>query len=335
MKQTIGVCIVFLLLFSSCSRECDESIYEIAVWHGFKEVAVTYTFDDHCANQFSVALPIFDYYNFKATFYPIPSWNPDWEKIKNASLNGHEIGSHGVKHAFMSSLSVEEQEEELRESRGLINRELNNQGVRCATFAYPYCNVGDIDLVKKYYIAGRICSGQIEPSTPADYFTISSINCGTEGLNDIESFVEKLSQAKAMNGWCVWLMHGVDDNYYSSVSSEFLLETLDYLNKYRDVFWTTTFQNAVLYAQERDAVEILEKKNTKKRIEFEITDNLDNEIYNLPLTIKRTLPDAWKNVEITQNKTTIDHEIKVIDGIAYLVFDAVPDAGTVVIKKKQ
>ena len=43
-----------------------DSNYEVATWNGFREGAVTYTFDDNTPNQFTTAIPMFREFNFTA-----------------------------------------------------------------------------------------------------------------------------------------------------------------------------------------------------------------------------------------------------------------------------
>jgi spermidine/putrescine-binding protein len=56
----------FLLSISLNAQIAPE--YEVATWHGFKPAAVSYTFDDNTSKQLPVAIPLFNQYNFKATF---------------------------------------------------------------------------------------------------------------------------------------------------------------------------------------------------------------------------------------------------------------------------
>lgn len=39
--------------------------YEVATWQGFRTAAISYTFDDGCANQYTIALPMFDEFGFR------------------------------------------------------------------------------------------------------------------------------------------------------------------------------------------------------------------------------------------------------------------------------
>jgi Predicted xylanase/chitin deacetylase len=332
-KTKLFTLIVFFVMPTTFFSQTVESPYEVGIWKGFAKAAVTYTFDDHHTNQFKIAVPLFDKYGFKLTIYPIPDWNPDWDAIRSAAASGHEIGSHTMSHPHLDQISLEEQDKELKNSQSTINRELSMDGVNCSTIAYPYCDAGDMGVIGKYYIAGRICSGQIVPKTPEDYYNISSYVCGSLGpINDLASFEKHLVPVVEVNGWLVLLLHGIDDDGgYSPVTAGFLRETVEYLDINRRNAWVATFRDAVLYSRERDAVSVKEIENTAAGITVEITDNLDNSIYNLPITIRRPLPLEWKGATVTQNGKPITSILTQENGNTYIVFDAVPDAGNVVI----
>ncbi|MDR0505428.1 MAG: polysaccharide deacetylase family protein [Dysgonamonadaceae bacterium] len=309
--------------------------YEVARWQGFRQAAVSYTFDDQCPNQFAVALPIFDSCDFKVTLYPVINWGR-WDEIRQAALNGHEIGSHTVSHPMLDTLSTEKQETELRESKRFINEQLSDLKTDCNTIAYPYCHTCDAAISRQYYIAGRGCSEDIVSATPDDYYNISSIVCGNQGsVRSLEDFQKWLVSAMNTNGWCVFLLHGIDnDGGYSPLSSETLLQSVEYLTENRETYWVATFRDVVRYAKERDAVSVMETQRTRSKITATITDTLDNATYNLPLTIRRPLPTGWINAAAKQNDETIPSHITTINQTRFIVFEAIPDKGKVTIERK-
>jgi peptidoglycan/xylan/chitin deacetylase (PgdA/CDA1 family) len=58
-----------------------------------------------------------------------------WDQLRGLAADGVEIGSHTVSHAHLTSLSDEELDRELRDSRARVADEL---GRPCRLFAYPY-----------------------------------------------------------------------------------------------------------------------------------------------------------------------------------------------------
>jgi peptidoglycan/xylan/chitin deacetylase (PgdA/CDA1 family) len=307
--------------------------YEVGTWPGFRSAAITYTFDDNCAKQYTVALPMFNEFGFKMTMYPVINWGPNWPAMQKAAEQGHEIGSHTVTHTKNpNKMTLKEQEIELTKSQDTINSHIKGQ--KCLTIAYPYCQPLNKTLTTKYYIAARHCQGFIEPNTPRNFYQISSIMCGSNSLKTAADFNARFEKAAASKGWCIFLLHGIDDDGGASpISSESLRAGLEYLKAHQDKFWVATFVNAVRYIRERNDVSVAESSHSDDSITLKVTDTLDNEIYNYPVTLRRPLPDGWTSAKISQNGTSKDASITETDSVKYLIFDVVPDCGDVVLTK--
>lgn len=323
----------FLMLGTLAAKAQLPKDYEVATWSGFKTAAVTYTFDDNTANQLPVALPLFDKYDFKATFFPVIDWNPDWAAFKKAAENGHEIGSHTVSHANLSTLGTDKQKTELEKSQSIINSEIPD--AKCVTIAYPFCSVGDLPLIQKYYIAGRICSQAIEPATPADFYRISSIIAGSQGtIKTASDFNAKVESAKESKGWCVFLIHGVDDDHgFSPLNSAELANHLQYLKAHENDYWVATFGNVVKYIKERNSVKLSEIVSSADTLKLTVSDSLDQTVFNVPVTIRRKLPEGWKLAQVFSGKKQIRSEVVSDKNGYYLVFDAVPDGNELFLVK--
>ena len=244
----------FLLVNSIAYSQNVASPYEVGRWQGFRDAAVCFTFDDGCPNQFNVALPIFNKYDFKVTLFTIVESPPPWNILKKAASSGHEIASHTYSHLDISSLSDAQQNSEFKKSQDEINAHIKSQ--KCLTIAYPYCDPGNKSLCKKYYIAARGCSGLVESSTPADFMNISSITCGTLGkIKTAKDFCNKADSAAASKGLVIFLIHGVDnDGGFTPITSENLSAAVDYMKSNQSKFWVSTFGNIVRYIKERNDV---------------------------------------------------------------------------------
>jgi len=308
--------------------------YEVGIWPGFRSAAVTYTFDDGCAKQYSVALPMFNEVGFKMTMYPVINWEPNWPALQTAANQGHEIGSHTVTHTNnLNKMAVEKQAAELEKSQEVINSRI--MGQKCLTIAYPYCQPLDKTLTAKYYIAARHCQGYIEPNTPKNMYQISSIICGSGGsVKTAADFNARFEKAATQKGWCVFLIHGIDDDGgYSSLSSEALRAGLEYLKAHQDKFWVTTFANTAKYIRERSDVSVAESSHSEDSITLKVTDTLDDAIYNYPLTLRRPLPAGWISAKVSQGGHLADASVVEVDSVKYLMFDVAPDGGDVVLFK--
>ncbi|MBP8302911.1 MAG: polysaccharide deacetylase family protein [Phycisphaerae bacterium] len=307
--------------------------YEVATWPGFRQAAVSYTFDDGCANQFAVALPLFDELGFKLTLFTVTNWSPNWAALHKAASGGHEVASHTVTHAYLNKLTPAAQTTELKDSKETIESHI--PGRPCVTLAYPYCVPGDLSLTRQHYIAARHCQGRIEPSTPADFYQISSIICGSQGsLKTAADFSSRFQTAASSKGWCVLLIHGVDnDGGYSPLASAVLRSSLEFLHARPDTFWVATFGDGVRYIQERNAVSVTETSSQDARLTVRVTDPLEDAVYSHPVTIRRPLPAGWTSAVASQNGHALPSSIVETGSVRSIQFDAVPDRGDVVLAK--
>jgi peptidoglycan/xylan/chitin deacetylase (PgdA/CDA1 family) len=81
------------------------------------------TFDDGNASDYQHALPILAQYGFRGTFFicgervggEMPA-----EQVRTLHGAGMHIGSHGMRHLFMTALNATEEESELVRSRELL-----------------------------------------------------------------------------------------------------------------------------------------------------------------------------------------------------------------------
>jgi len=308
--------------------------YQVGTWADFKTCAISYTFDDGCANQFTKAIPIFDQYGYKLTLFTVTDWVKNWEDIQNAAKNGHEVASHTVTHTNFKQLSVAKQKGEIESSVKVIDSKVNQ--VKCLTMATPYCAQGSDSLAARYFVAVRGCAGFIESKTPKNIMNVSSIICGTQGsVKKVKDFKAKADQVAEKNGWLVYLLHGIDnDGGYSPVPSDTLKASLEYLKANDSKFWVSTFGNQAKYIRERDCVSVKENSVSKKSISISVGDTLsNNEWYNYPLSFRRVLPADWKNALVAQNGEAVKSAIVEVNSVKYIQFNAVPDAGEVVLKR--
>jgi len=328
----LSICIAICVAGISELNAQIATNYEVGTWYGFKTAAVSYTFDDNCSNQLPVAMPLFDKYGYKMTFFSVINWAGSlWSNLLTASQNGHEIASHTVTHLDLSTASVSAQDAELSSSQTTINSKITN--TKCVTLAYPNCNIGDKTTIAKYYIAGRICSGQIVSSSPSDFYNISSIICGASGSVKLSAdFNSKVQSALSSKGWCVFLIHGVDgDGGYSSLSSSELSTHLAYMNTNYANYWIGTFGNVVKYVKERTAAKLVETTISSDSLQAVITDGLDNTIYDAALSFRRVFPSAWAGAKVYLGTTLLTSTVTTVNNVKYVNFNVAPDKGNVYI----
>lgn len=337
MKRVNAILLLAAVLIGGNVGYCGtvDPNYEVGTWSGFRTAAVSYVSDAaYLSNLYSIAIPMFNSYGYKLSMFEIPDWNPPWSSVQAAVAQGHEAASLLMDHSDMFTIDEAEAIYQLSQSQIVINSYIQPEG-QCLTVGYPQCHVAYKDIVAQYYIAARTCSSSINPSTPTDFYAIHSLIVGSAGsLNSTASIVAKHNQAASSGGWVVYLVHAIDsESGYSPISSTVLNETLQYLDTHRSTFWVNNFLNVVKYIKERNNVSVSEISNTGDSITLSVTDILDDTIYNYPVTIRRPVPEGWGSADVNQNGSPVTSSIVLVNSIAYVMFDAVPDGGNVVISK--
>ncbi len=326
-----------LLLFAAAHGPAQvlDAPYQVGTWQGFRSAAVSFTFDDGCANQFAEALPMFNEYGFKMTLFTVVSWSPDWTALQTAASQGHEIASHTVTHANLSTVSKADQIAELQNSRDAIDAHITGQ--KCLTLAYPYCVPDSSNVCSQFYLAARGCSGAIEPSTPANFMNISSFVCGSlSAIQTPQDFSAKADSAAASNGWVVFLLHGIDnDGGYSPTLSTNLRGALDSMKAHQDSYWVAPFGTVARYIKERNDLRVKQTSKTDSSMTLRVSESLDTSVFNIPVTIRRPLPQGWESAWVSRSGKSLHASLVELGASKYVMFDVVPDSAEILIQKAE
>lgn len=135
----------------------------IAPYKGDKACAISYTFDDGLAEQYSLVAPQFEKRGFRGTFaingskinsdggLTTDTTRMSWEQVKDLSDRGHEISNHGWKHKNFARFPLEEIREDIYKNDSAI---FANTGVMPRTFVYP--NNNKKEEAKKIAVQNRV-----------------------------------------------------------------------------------------------------------------------------------------------------------------------------------
>jgi oligosaccharide reducing-end xylanase len=335
VKTRAGCCLTLALSTWFSLAGAVSPPYEMGTWPAFRSAALSFTFDDSCSNQFVLAIPMFNRAGFKLTLFSCTgTLFAGWPTLQDAAARGHEVASHTVTHVSLGGLTDAQQVAELKNSQDAINANVTTQ--RCVTLAYPFCVEGNDALTAQYYLAARTCSGQIMPSTPANFMSISSYVCGSAGsVQTLQNFTSLANSAASSKGWCVFLIHGLDsDGGYSPLPSATLQQTVNYFSTNQNKFWVQTFGNVVRYIQERNAAFVGETGNDGDRISLQVTNTLDSAVFNYPITLRRPLPAGWPGAAVSQNDQRVPAQMLYVGSTNYVMFDVVPNGGEVVLARE-
>ena len=334
MEFRTGILFVSLSYFAAFAWTVSADVavpYEVGPWGNFCKAAVSFTFDDNCPNQLFVAQPIFDAKGFHMTYFVVVNWKHDWSKYREVFNKGHEIGSHSLNHDNpMKPADAQPSQDSIRK---------NVPGEMCISIAYPGCPApADLSMVKKYYFVGRICDGPANTQTPSNFYGISSTICGTSGTNTVQGLTSLADKAAASSGWCVYLMHAIDNEpagttAASPTSSSLIKDVINYMDSNREKLWVESMGNVTRYIKERDAVSIAQKDSNGTGITLRVTDSLADSIFNYPLSVRRFLPEGWTTATVTQKGKSVEHAIVTVGTKKYIMFKAIPDGGDIILSQ--
>lgn len=333
MKKSTSLAMAMGWVFSiSVAGSAYAQTVEIGTWAGFHKAAVSFTFDDGAPSHVTDVGPLFDNYGFKATFNLVTTWKPDWSGFQEMANNGHEIASHSDNHGNPMP------DNEIASSKSTISKNIKNN--ECITLAYPNCTAPNKTTVLQNYIAGRICGNGSEvmgKNGPSNWAEVPAIMTGVEqqysiNFNSVNQFTSKMQEASQKDGWVMFLTHGLagKNNNGNATFSPTDLSVLDGALSWASTndIWVGTFRSVTMYIKERNASKITASTSGNSitiKLTHSIADNISKYDYPLSLRVKNT--GNWTSVSGTQDRKAITTTIK--DG--YIYFDAVPNAGDIVI----
>ncbi len=322
-----------------------------ARWPQDKLAAISLTFDDAMRTQLDNAVPILNRYGLKGTFFAITgpgsSWLKrigDWQRL---AAEGNEIGSHTVNHPCMlKDIEIHSQNytpemmlKEIRDSSQDIAARLGAQ--RGLTFAYP---CGDmtfgppaeqvrnqahyLDYVADYYIAARGYNSWA-PVVAEDLNPLTVPVLGWTFGKDFSSLLTTMEPVRRGGHWGVFVFHGIGGQWLS-ITTQTLDELASYLKEHSEI-WTATFGDVVRYIQESKALGV---QTGGSGFQFLLTWPLDARIYDLPLTLKWTLPSSWKSCSAEADGRPLAISATAKSGFEAVLVDVPPQTKRLLFREK-
>ncbi len=337
--RTAARCIILsLLVFAQPSGAVAS--HQIMRWQDNHAAAVSVTFDDGLYTQVSVGVPMLNARGLKGSFFVLTGdgwneWSGYWQSWQTAASQGHEIGSHTVTHAHLPLLTPAELEEELSASKAAVDVSISGQ--ECLTLAYPFGEHDDVvdAATQMVYIAARDVWSHgylnLYPEdvhgdyTAVDFYGLGSFSFDYPGLTTLPKLTGYLDDAELNGGWFIPHVHALETPESAALLEDFLDELL-----VRDV-WVETMGTVVRYMQERMASSLSVVSETPTSITLSLAALLDGTIYDVPLTLRSTVPASWSGIQVWQGGTG-QSVLPVLEGAEFVVYyHAIPNGGHIVL----
>ncbi|HBC89421.1 MAG TPA: hypothetical protein DCZ94_20985 [Lentisphaeria bacterium] len=318
----------------------------VCLWKDDAIAAFSLTIDDNCAPDHEWWLETGKKYGFPITWFVITdrisgtnSFNGTWEGYKKLIDAGNDVGSHTAMHLHIDEPGWKDIETEYADSKKDI--EENIKGHKAFVLAFPggpNTKLNDQEIAAKYYIGCRAGSAAINPANMINYTSINSIGAINIGNAQFESqdlltALEKgrAKRAQFYRGWYCCHFHLVKPELREELSKpfEFLAAKIK-----SDELWAGLFRDIAMYGQERDTAKLTVKEVAKDKIVLSLNDEMDDSIFNYPLTVKVRLEPSWKSAEAMQDSKKVKCRLVTNNGGNYALIQVVPDIGDVTVTGK-
>ena len=244
-QNSLKLITIALLLFSLFTQAANESQWPA------KKTAVSLSYDDALHSQLDNALPTLNKYNFRASFYVVPTseaFQQRLEEWRMLAKDGHELGNHTLLHSCRGSLPGREW---VASDRDLDKQQATTvanevklastllqalDGNTQRTFTIPcgdrLANGEDyVNLIKNDFLAIK---GQGVSTGFASLYVVSDLS-GEELIKLVQKQTGKTPLINI-------LFHGIGADHLS-VSTEAHNELLKFLAENQETYWVDTYLN--------------------------------------------------------------------------------------------
>ena len=312
---------------------------EVCGFYGNKNAAMSITFDDgdyESAENYNEVLKEF---GFRGTAMVIAQKinSGNQQKWKSLLQEGNiDIGNHSYyhKYSYSDKLSQDVLKRDIVDSYTTLKRYFPDQNI--LTFAAPWgqSSFESIAMIQKNHYANRGVGGApITGSIP--WYGLKSF-CYDATQTTLQDMNQWVDDTLAKEGWGIELFHGcsrelTSDKY--SIPIYTFRDHLKYMSEHSDELWVCSFTDAVAYIKERQSAEIKIEEEKERSITLTVTDDLPDEQFYYPLTVRLGIPEEWgKEITCQQNgKRTKAAVMTDADGNLYAYVDIIPDGGSAVI----
>jgi peptidoglycan/xylan/chitin deacetylase (PgdA/CDA1 family) len=314
-------------------------------WQGGAEAAVSLTFDDGSADHWSRGLPLWKEYGFHVTLGIMANkfiGKPERiAQLQEAFDAGHELANHTSTHPDITTVPLETAIADIDTCQQLL---LDNvQGLdRVLTFVYPYEQFDSLTIAmlqEQGFLFAR--------SGTQDMVEVTALNDGYNppwfhlyswadlNMMPLEMWDDTVDTALTEGSWLIEQCHGIGVAGEPGVGwsprpeSEYR-EHYDHIKSYGERLWIAPVSVVGRYIYERnnDWLNVLD--DSDGRLAFQIGTGLEQDVYNVPLTVWLNHPAGWNGlrVELDGAKTpyseTEDGRVRI---------NAVPGAGVISVER--
>lgn len=268
-----------------------------------------------------------------------------WADYKKYAAEGHEIASHTVTHARLAVLDEENLLYELEQSKADIQNFLGEKYIFSAECPYGTENERVMEYAHKVYPALRNrmpkpyldelnrSSKRRPGESEKEYVQWQRGPLSNDSLEVMKSWVDTCMAND--NIWLVLVFHGIDGVGWEPKTAAELEAYFNYINERKDDLWVATFGDVTKYIRERKNVVVNSVAQDDSFI-VNISNPLDTEVYNVPMTFKTYVPSAWENT-VLHKKTERENQLRLTvqkDALgSYVLYSVMPGEDEILLEE--
>lgn len=182
------------------------------------------------------------------------------------------------------------------------------------------------EIIGEHYVGMRNTGGDVDTMPFANTYSVKSHTVkNTDTATDWKSLTQS---AQRTGGVLVFLFHHIENSPTNSLRAD--IDQTDIYFKWLGIekeagrVWNPYLEDAMLYSEEMRTAKI-DARLYEDRITVDLTDDMDDAIYDHPLTLRIPIPAGYDSV--TYDGKVIFPIVK--DGTPCVLIDLIPDSDTV------
>ncbi len=312
----------------------------VTKWQGNKAGALTFSFDDGytetiAASKYLYTKGLRGTHNIVSNFTGSDVY-ASWGEIEADSL-GNEYASHSYEHNRLNQIPLTQAVGELSLSKEDIEM---HTGKQVNSFVFPgggfSFEVLQLSALCDDYLSARTSMRGYNTETPADFYALKSkVILNTTSVLEIQGWVDITVE---YGYWTLLMYHYLGYTGSDSDLIEYNSEIADF-NAVVDYaatmdLWIDTQENISKYIKERNAVVISELSQTSNSLSFILEDDLDDVVFDMPLTLRIELPSGitTDSVLVEQDGESVVYERLYENGISVCYAQLLPNSSNVAVR---
>lgn len=255
-----------------------------------------------------------------------------WAPWKTLVAEGYlDLGNHSMTHPAggLVNLTLSQLEPEVNGAKDAI--EANVPGYKVITFLCPEGAYNDLVIQKimERHAANRVIDNGYNTFNPTVAQIYRLKRQQILSATTVATMNGWIDQAISTGQWVIEAYHGCDNEGYEPPPCNLLAQHYVYVASKRSQIWNPTFNEIIKYIKERQSATVKNASAGSTSIVLQLSDTLDNQIYNYPLTVKTEVNSGWTRVTVQQGSATSEKLPVTESGITYVYYDAIPDNGDI------